>query len=129
MKDVYLDDKPQTDSQNYIHEVYVQGLKPGLPKLVLIHGYMSGSVQFCKMMRYLRNYFEVYSICLLGMGSSGRPQNLGFCGFEDTMDFFTDSIYRWVQIRGLGQEGEKFHLLGHSLGGMISGHYALKYES
>lgn len=37
-------DYSDPDSQNYIHEVHVKGTKPNLPKIVLIHGYLSGSV-------------------------------------------------------------------------------------
>ena len=113
---------------NYIHDIWVKGSKPNLPVLVMIHGYLSGGVQFCKMMRHMRNYFEVHSICLLGMGSSGRPKHINFQGFDDTMDFFTSSIHDYITIKGFARDGKKFHLLGHSLGGMIAGHYALKYE-
>ena len=84
-------------------------------------------MQFCKMMGYLRNYFEVYAIDLLGMGASGRPQDINFTSFENCLDFFTGAINKWTKINNLGQNNEKFYLLGHSLGGMIAGHYALKY--
>ena len=45
----------------------------GLPKLVMIHGYGGGGAVFYKMMKHLREYFEVYTIDLLGQGMSGRP--------------------------------------------------------
>ena len=96
IKNVSLDGNPE--SENYIHEIYVKGVREGLPKLVCIHGYLSGSIQFSKMMRYLRQYFEVHAICLLGMGSSGRPVDNDFQGFDDTMGYFIDSIQRYVKI-------------------------------
>ena len=117
------------DSDNYIHEVRVKGSREGLPILVMIHGYLAGGLQFCKMMKYLRPYFEVVTIDLLGMGASGRPQGLQFSGFEQSCEFFTSSIHKWTELAGIGQNGEKFYLLGHSLGGLISGHYALKYPN
>ena len=79
------------------------------------------------MMQYLRPYFEVYSIDLLGMGASGRPQNINMTDFEAAVDFFTTSIHKYTEKAGLGQNGEKFYLLGHSLGGFVAGQYALKH--
>jgi len=70
IRNVRLDDM---NDQHYIHEVRIKGEHEGLPKLVMIHGYMAGGGQFSKMIGYLRPYFEVLTIDLLGMGRSGRP--------------------------------------------------------
>ena len=72
------------DSENYIHEVHVRGSKEGLPVLVMIHGYLAGGFQFGKMLRHLRDYFEIFMIDLPGMGCSGRPQGIHFTSFEQT---------------------------------------------
>ena len=72
------------------------------------------------MMQHLRPYFDVYSICLLGMGASGRPSDLNLTDFDSTVDFFAKSIHKYTEKAGLGQNGEKFYLLGHSLGGFIA---------
>lgn len=45
------------------------------------------------------------------------------------MEFFVEMIQKYIKISGLNQNGQKYYLLGHSLGGMITSHYALKYES
>ena len=63
------------------------------------------------------------------MGSSGRPVDLNLRGFDDTMDFFVETIYSYVKISDLNEDSKKYYLLGHSLGGMISSHYALRYEN
>jgi len=73
IRNVRLDD---VGEQNYVHEVRIRGVTEGLPKLVMLHGYMAGGVQFFKMMGYLRHYFEILTIDLLGMGRSGRPQGV-----------------------------------------------------
>ena len=112
---------------HYIHEIHVKGNKEGLPTLVMIHGYMSGGIQFCKMLPKLRDHFEVRTIDLLGMGASGRPQGIKFKSFEDCIGFFIDSINKYVKVSGIAKEGNKFYLLGHSMGGLISGHYALAH--
>ena len=101
--------------------------REGLPVLVMIHGFMSGGIQFVKMMRHLRNYYQVVTIDLLGMGASGRPSDVEFSGYESCINFFDDSIQQWARLTSTGQNGEKFHLLGHSLGGLIAGNYALRH--
>lgn len=42
IKNISLDGNP--DSENYVHEIHVKPEREGLPKLVLIHGYMSGAI-------------------------------------------------------------------------------------
>lgn len=113
--------------ENYIHEVSIRGVQEGLPTLVMIHGYMSGGAQFFKMVNHLRPFFEIVMIDLLGMGRSGRPTGLKLDSFDSSLAYFLDSINKWTQVSGLGQNGDKFYLLGHSMGGLISGHYAVKY--
>ena len=58
---------------------------------------------------------------------SGRPEYEIKHDFNSTIAYFTESIHAWVENSGLVQDGEKFTLLGHSMGGLYSGHYALKY--
>lgn len=61
----------------------------------MIHGFGGGGAIFCRMIPYLRNYFEVILIDLLGMGASGRPvydcENV-----EAAIDFHLDSIRAWM---------------------------------
>ena len=40
-------------AENYIHEIRVRPLKPGLPKLVMIHGFGGGGAVFYKMIKHL----------------------------------------------------------------------------
>lgn len=114
-------------AENYIHEIRVRPLQPGLPKLVMIHGFGGGGAVFYKMIKHLRGHFEVITIDLLGQGMSGRPDYEIKHDFDSTIAYFTDSIHAWFEQSGLGQNGEKFTLLGHSMGGLYIGHYALKY--
>lgn len=129
IRDVQLDGNGggNSSSQNYLHEIKIRGVREGLPTLVMIHGYMAGGGQFFKMVNHLRPYFEIVMIDLLGLGRSGRPTEVQFDSFETTLSFYLNSIHKWTQLRGLGQNGDKFYLLGHSLGGLISGHYAVRY--
>ena len=84
--------------QHFLHEVRIKGAQEGLPKLVMIHGYMAGGGQFSKMIGYLRPYFEVLTIDLLGMGRSGRPLDVSFDSFDAAISFFLDSIHKWTEV-------------------------------
>ena len=93
----------------------------------MIHGFGGGGAVFYKMIKHLRDHFEVVTIDLLGQGMSGRPDYEIKHNFDATMAYFTESIHAWVLQSNLGKEGEKYVLLGHSMGGMFAGHYALKH--
>ena len=80
------------------------------------------------MMKYLRMHFEVIAFDLLGQGRSGRPAYEQLHDFSATVAYFTESIHAWAEKVGLaGASGDKYILLGHSMGGLFAGHYALKY--
>ena len=91
----------------------------------MIHGYGGGGAVFYKMMKYLSLYFNVYAIDLLGQGMSGRPHYEQKHDFDATIAYFTESINAYVEESELA--GKKFILLGHSMGGMFAGWYALKF--
>ena len=114
--------------QYYLHEIHVKPKTEGLPKLVMIHGYGGGGAVFYKMMKHLREYFDVYTIDFLGQGMSGRPPYEHKEDFDQTVEYFIESIRAWMELTGFsGPDGHKYTLFGHSLGGMFTGYYALKY--
>ncbi|KNC86469.1 hypothetical protein SARC_01379 [Sphaeroforma arctica JP610] len=103
--------------------------------LVMLHGYGSGLGFF------FRNYDamcarvpRVLGVDWLGMGGSSRPRRCslpprvpllcrGSFSERQAIDFFTDALEKWRESVGL----DRFHLLGHSLGGYLVAQYALKY--
>jgi len=89
----------------------------------MIHGFGGGGAIFVKMFPYLRHYFTIVCIDMLGMGSSGRPEYDSYT-FDSAVEFHLDSIRAWMDRKLVDQ---KYYLLGHSLGGCIACHYALKY--
>ena len=106
-------------------------------RLVLIHGYGASGLMFYRCCDLLRREFRLTTIDLLGMGGSGRPP------FEvetsrDAVSFFIHSIEAWIRkqekinssvgVTTTGvDENEQIVLMGHSLGGFISGHFCLRY--
>ena len=123
-KDCFLDGNP--GSENYIHYVHFTSKKTDAKKLVLIHGFGGGTAQYMRFVPLLQDYFEVYALDLLGMGSSGRPIIKASAYTQpQAIDFFTDSLRAFFDQTKLALD--PFILLGHSFGGLISGEYALKY--
>lgn len=97
------------------------------PKIILVHGFGGGAAVFMRMAPLLQDYFEVILIDLLGMGASGRPPFDRSMETVQTVNYFTDSLFKCFEITGISKE--KFYLLGHSFGGYIAGEYALKYPN
>ncbi len=80
-------------------------------------------------MKDLAQYFHVFIVDMLGMGSSGRPSFTAFNDVDKCEAFFLDSFRHfktqlWLS-RGWDAHTVKFYLAGHSLGGYVSSLYAL----
>ncbi|XP_045461043.1 (Lyso)-N-acylphosphatidylethanolamine lipase-like isoform X1 [Harmonia axyridis] len=89
--------------------------------LVLIHGFAAGIGFWCRNLDELSKDRPVYAIDLLGFGRSSRPTfSYDYNEVEKEM---VNSIEVWRKKLNL----EKFHLLGHSMGGFIGTAYTLCY--
>ena len=85
--------------------------------LVVIHGGGEGASAWLQNVEELSRYYSVYVPDLPGFGRS-QPMSDSF-HMSHFVDFTEDFS------RNLGLEG--FHLAGHSLGGAIALHYALRF--
>ena len=85
--------------------------------LVVIHGGGNGASMWIENLAKLSESYTVYAPDLPGFGYS-QPMNNGFIvsDFVDFIESFTHNL-------GL----KRFHLVGHSLGGGIALHFALKF--
>lgn len=100
----------------------VIGGPPSAPALVVIPGYGAGIGFFFRNLATLCENFRVHAVDLLGTGLSGRP-TWKARNREETEEFFLDSLCTWRSAMGI----DKMVLVGHSMGGLISARYALKY--
>ncbi|MDH4051070.1 MAG: alpha/beta fold hydrolase [Rubrivivax sp.] len=89
----------------------LQGQRAGAGHpLVLVHGYLGGSRQWAAEIEALRPHFDVIAVDLLGYGQSSHrvaPTEIAVHA-RAVLD----------HLDGLGIA--RFHLLGHSMGGMIA---------
>ena len=104
--------------------------------LVILHGYMNGSLYFYRNLLGLARHFEaVYSLDQLGWGLSSRPEfdrvvpadgkseNDDTCPIQASENFFVESLEAWRKANSI----ERMNLCGHSMGGYLGVAYAERY--
>jgi len=74
------------------------------------------------MIGALSSLYHLKAVDFLGTGLSSRP-NFILTDPDHINDFFVDSLEKWRQAEKL----DKFHIVGHSMGGYLATKYALKY--
>jgi pimeloyl-ACP methyl ester carboxylesterase len=88
------------------------------PVMLLIHGFGADKDTWLPYGRLLRRRFRVIAPDLPGFGESVRDS-----GMDYSAEAQTDRLHRFIRVLGL----PTVHLAGNSLGGYLSGWYALKY--
>ncbi|KXF82292.1 alpha/beta fold hydrolase [Enterovibrio coralii] len=86
------------------------------PTLVLVHGFLSSLSYWEKQIELFSTRFDVVAFDLPGYG--GKAQEIGL----DSIDGFADFVLGKLDDLGI----DCFHLMGHSMGGMIAQEVALK---
>ena len=87
--------------------------------LVLVHGFMGGSAQWDGYVDRLARQIDLIAVDLPGFGANAHLPPI------DTIGGYADQIIQ--HLRGLCVD--RYHLLGHSMGGMIAQEIALRDES
>lgn len=78
--------------------------------LVFVHGFLGGAAQWADQVRFFEPHFQVVTPDLPGFGDRKEEQACdSIAGFAQTV---LDDLSR--------QNIQKFHLIGHSMGGMIA---------
>jgi 2-hydroxy-6-oxonona-2,4-dienedioate hydrolase len=81
----------------------------GLP-MVLVHGYLGGSSQWEAEIRFLSQHFDVIAVDLAGYGNAYHLQA------PTEMAAHAQAVLSTLDQLGI----DRFHLLGHSMGGMVA---------
>lgn len=79
------------------------------PVLVMVHGYLGGSAQWSAEIRALGSHLEVIALDLPGFGRSRHLQA------PDHISGYAKAVLSALDELGI----QRFHLLGHSMGGMV----------
>lgn len=77
--------------------------------LVLVHGFMGGRAQWAPQYPALSDEYDLITLDLPGFGANNH------LGVIDTIGAFADWVISELSRRNI----ERYHLLGHSMGGMI----------
>jgi 2-hydroxy-6-oxonona-2,4-dienedioate hydrolase len=80
------------------------------PAMVLVHGYLGGSSQWDAQVQFLSPHFDVIAVDLAGYG------NAHHLSAPTEMGAHAQAVLATLDELGVGH----FHLLGHSMGGMVA---------
>ncbi|MEO1138368.1 MAG: alpha/beta hydrolase [Pseudomonadota bacterium] len=80
-----------------------------MTSLVFVHGFMGGSRQWQQQQKELEDRFDVIAVDLPGFGDNAHVEA------PNTIFAYAQWVLDSLKARGV----DRFHLLGHSMGGMI----------
>ncbi|MCC5944904.1 MAG: alpha/beta hydrolase [Bernardetiaceae bacterium] len=110
-----------TQIDNGLHIAYYDRGK-GLNTLLFVHGLGGSAAHWQRNLDELAAHNRCIVIDLPGYGDSEAPQKQNIKA-EDLIDFFAESIGQLAEKLNLNA----FVLIGHSMGGLISANFTLKY--
>ena len=98
-----------------MQDIYIGDVGKGFP-LVLLHGFLGSSTMWKPQIDFLKDHFRVITPDLPGFGKSknAKPHN----SIQSMSNLILDCLEE--------KKVSKFHLLGHSMGGMIVQEMAIK---
>ncbi len=91
-----------------MQEIYVDDVGTGFP-LVLVHGYLGSSEMWNLQKKFLSRHFRIITPALPGFGESYKAQSL------DNINLIAKFILKCLDEKKING----FHLMGHSMGGMV----------
>ena len=92
-----------------MNDIYVDDLGEGFP-FVLVHGYWGSSEMWTLQKEFFSRYYRVITPALPGFGESHNVKSL------NSINKMAKKIISVLDQKKI----DKFHLIGHSMGGMIA---------
>jgi len=99
-----------------MQDIYIGDEGKGFP-LVLVHGFLGSSTMWKPQIDFFKDHFRVITPDLPGFGKSNKAKSHN--SIQLISNFLSDCLEE--------KKIDKFHLLGHSMGGMIVQEMAKKY--
>ncbi|MDB9784346.1 alpha/beta hydrolase [Pelagibacteraceae bacterium] len=97
-----------------MQNIFINEKGDGFP-LVLIHGFLGSSKMWKPQINFFKDYFHVISLDLPGFGMSNKAIT------HNSIESFAETVFECLKEKKI----YKFHLMGHSMGGMIAQEMAL----
>jgi len=91
-----------------MQEIYVDDIGTGFP-LVLVHGYLGSSEMWTLQKEYLSKHFRIIAPAIPGFGESYKVKSV------NSINKMAKSVLQCLDDKKINE----FHLMGHSMGGMI----------
>ena len=91
-----------------MQDIYIDDIGSGFP-LVLVHGYLGSSEMWNLQKEFLRKHFRIITPALPGFGESYKAQSL------DNINSIAKFVLKCLDEKKINE----FHLMGHSMGGMV----------
>ena len=91
-----------------MQQIYIDDIGKGFP-LVLIHGYLGSSEMWILQKKFLSKNYRIITPALPGFGESYKVKSL------NSINKMAQMLLKLINEKNIN----KFHLLGHSMGGMI----------
>ena len=92
-----------------MQDTYIGEEGKGFP-LVLVHGFLCSSIMWKPQIDFFKDYFQVITLDLPGFGKSKKAK------LHNSIQSISNLILDCLKEKNIN----KFHLLGHSMGGMIA---------
>ncbi len=96
--------------------IYIGDEGKGFP-LILIHGFLGSSKMWEPQINFFKNYFRVITPDLPGFGKSNKAKSHN--NIQSIANLLMDCLEK--------KKIDKFHLLGHSMGGMVAQEMVKEY--
>ena len=91
-----------------MQDIYIDDIGSGFP-LVLVHGYLGSSEMWNLQKEFLSKHFRIITPTLPGFGESYKAQSL------DNINSIAKILLKCLDEKKINE----FHLMGHSMGGMV----------
>lgn len=92
--------------------------KKAAPRMIFLHGLMGSFSNWLKVVAHFKSDFEILLFDQRGHGRSFHGNSYKAADYAQDLEFVTSQL-GW----------EKFHLVGHSLGGVVACEYSATYPS
>ena len=91
-----------------MQDIFIEDIGSGTP-LVLVHGFLGSADMWKVQVEFFKEHYRIITPSIPGFGKSQESKSC------NSIECMAKSILKSLEAKNI----QKFHLLGHSMGGMI----------